>query len=327
MADKSGQTFEMPKPSKLAESIVASFQSNDEHTRELTREKVMEIPITEIDPFPDHPFLVKQDEAMNAMVDSIKTFGIYTPAIVRQKEDERYELISGHRRKLACELAGLEKLPCIIRSLDRDDAIIAMIDANLQRDNILPSEKAKSYKMRLDAMNRQGKRSDITSSPLGTKFRSDEELAQTTGDSRNQIHRYIRLNELIPQILDMVDNSVIREKDKLQIAMRPAVELSYIPKKQQKLLLEAMTASDNTPSHDQAIRMRKAAEEGGLNEKEIQSIMQETKPNQIEHFRIRKDRLDKYFALGTSSQKIEDTILRALDALRQREKSRSGEAR
>ena len=330
MADKSGQTFEMPKPSKLAESVVASFQSNDEHTRELTREKVMEIPLTEIDPFPDHPFLVKQDEAMKAMVDSIKAFGIQTPAIVRQKEDGRYELISGHRRKLACELAGLDKLPCIIRNLSRDDAIIAMIDANLQRENILPSEKAKSYKMRLDAMSRQGKRTDLTSVENQQKLKgvtSRQLMSEKTGDSQDKIRNYIRLNELIPQLLDIVDNSVIREKDKLQIAIRPAVELSYIPKKQQKLLLDVINANDNTPTHDQTIRMRKAAEEGRLDVNVIQSIMQEAKPNQVEHFRIRKERLDKFFAPGTSAQKIEETIIRALDALRQREKSRNGEAR
>jgi len=181
--------------------------------------------------------------------------------------------------------------------------------------------------MRLDAMNRQGKRTDLTSSPVGTKLRSDETLAQTAGDSRNQIHRYIRLNELIPQILDMVDNSIIRDKSNLQIAMRPAVELSYLSPKQQKILLEEMVAGDNTPSHDQAIKMRSSAEEGRLDENMIHSIMQESKPNQVEQFKIPKERISKFFAPDTSAQKIEETIVRALEELRQRERNRNRDAR
>jgi len=231
---------------------------------------------------------------------------------------------------MASEIVGLNELPCIVRQLSDPDAVIAMVDGNLQRENILPSEKAKSYKMRLDAMNKQGKRTDLTYSPVANKLKgktSSAELAEQLNTSKDQIFRYVRLNELIPQIMDMVDNSVVRDKDSLQIAMRPAVELSYVPTKQQKLLLEEMIANDNTPSHDQAIKMRKLADAGKLDEKTIQSIMQETKPNQIEQFKMPRERLSKYFSPDTSMQKIEDTIIKALEALRQRERSRSNSAR
>ena len=326
MADKSGQTFEIPKRS----SMVADIFTTQDQRDDTNREKVMEIPLSEIDPFPNHPFQVKHDEAMQTMADSIKTFGIQTPAIVRQKDDGRYELVSGHRRKMACEIAEIEVLPCIIRKLSKEESIIAMVDANLQRENILPSERAKSYKMRLDAMNRQGKRTDLTYSPVANKLKgktSSAELAEQLNTSKDQIFRYVRLNELIPQILEMVDNSVIREKGKLQIAMRPAIELSFIPQKQQKVLLEEMLANDNTPSHDQAIQMRKNANEGQLDKNVIQYIMQEAKPNQVEQFRMPRERLSRYFSPEASMQKIEETIIRALEALRQRERTRSGEAR
>ena len=313
-----------------ADSLIDGLFTTQEQRDDVKREKVMEISLSEIDPFPNHPFLVKYDEAMLSMTESVKTFGIQTPAIVRQKDDGRYELISGHRRKMASELALRETLPCIVRQLSDPDAVIAMVDGNLQRENILPSEKAKSYKMRLDAMNKQGKRTDLTSSPVGIKLKgkqSLDELGETVGESRNQIHRYIRLNELDPQIMDMVDNSVIRDKDTLQIAMRPAVVLSYIPAKQQKLLLNEMLVNDNTPSHDQAIKMRKLSDEGKLDEVMIQTIMQEMKPNQVEQFRMPKERLSKYFKPNATAEFIEETIVRALESLRQRERSRSGEAR
>ena len=268
---------------------------------------------------------------MRTMAESIKSFGIQTQAIVQQKKDGRYQLISGHRRKKACEIAGIEKLPCIIREFNKEEAVIAMIDANLQRENILPSEKAKSYKMRLDAMNKKAGRpktdnlTPVVSDSNG--IRTNEELAVHVGESREQIRRFIRLNELILQILDMVDNSFIRDKDKLQIAMRPAVELSYLTKEQQKILLEEMLANDNTPSHDQAIKMRKLAEDNMLDENVIQSIMQETKPNQVEQFKIPRERLSKFFSPDATTQFIEETIVRALETLRQRERTRSGEAR
>jgi len=317
--------LKLPLPS--ADKVFADVISSQEERDDAKREKVMEIPLTAIDPFPNHPFLVKNDEAMQNMTESIKTFGIQTPAIVRQKDDGRYELISGHRRKMASEIAGKSELPCIVRQLDDIQAVVSMIDSNLQRETILPSEKAKSYKMRLDAMNKQGKRTDLTSRPVGGKSESADILGEQTGESGRQIHRYIRLNELIPQILEMVDNSVIRDKNILQIAMRPAVELSYIPAKQQKVLLEEMLANDNTPSHDQAIKMRKIADNGQLDNNVIQYIMQEMKPNQAEQFRMPRERLSRYFSPEASMQKIEETIIRALETLRQRERTRSGEAR
>jgi ParB family chromosome partitioning protein len=288
--------------------------STQEERDDAKREKVLDIQLSEIDAFPGHPFQVKMDESMLAMAESVKATGVQSPAIVRQKEDRRYELVSGHRRKMACEIAGLETMPCIVRELTRDEAIIAMVDANLQRETILPSEKAKSYKMRLEAMSRQGKRSDLTSSPVETKLRSDEELARMSGESRNQIHRFVRLNELIPQVLKMVDEG--------KIAMRPAVELSYLPPEQQQTLLEEMVSAENTPSHVQAIKMRKFAEEGRLGEDVIHSILQEEKPNQAEQFKIPKERISKFFAPGTPAGKIQETIVKALEYYRQREQQR-----
>jgi ParB family chromosome partitioning protein len=260
---------------------------------------------------------VKMDESMQTMADSVKAVGIQSPAIVRQKEDGRYELVSGHRRKMACEIAGLDALPCIVRELSRDEAIIAMVDANLQRETILPSEKAKSYKMKLDAIKRQGQRTDLTSDPVGRKSQGRESveiIGDSVGDSRNQVRRYIRLTELIPEILDLVDEG--------KIAMRPAVELSYLPTEAQELLLDTIEGEDCTPNHAQAIKMRKFADEERLNEDVMLSIMQEDKPNQVEQFKMPRERISKYFAPGTPAQKIEETIVRALEYYRQREHQR-----
>ncbi|WP_243172257.1 ParB/RepB/Spo0J family partition protein [Coprococcus comes] len=229
------------------------FQT-DESREEAKLSKIRDIPISEIDEFPDHPFKVLMDEDMEQLVESIKRNGVMTPATVRLKEDGRYELISGHRRKKACELAGLETLKCEVKELTRDEAIIVMVESNLQRSVILPSEKAFAYKMRLEAMKRQGERSDLTSSPMGTKLRSDAELAEKVGESRNQIQRYIRLTELVPEILQMVDER--------QIAFRPAVEVSYLTEEQQYTLLEAMEYNDATPSLAQAIKMKKYNQDG-----------------------------------------------------------------
>jgi ParB family chromosome partitioning protein len=293
--------------------------STQEQRDDAQREKLVDIALTELDNFPDHPFLVKMDESMQEMVDSIKAYGVQTPAIVRQKEDGRYELVSGHRRRMASELVGLETLPCIIRQMTRDEAIIKMVDSNLQRTVILPSEKAKSYKMKLEAMKRQaGRPSNNNCVPVGHNFdnkRSRELLAENSPDSNTQIQRYVRLTELSPQILNMVDEG--------KIAMRPAVEMSYLPKEQQEILLEEMVAEDKTPSHVQALKMRKFADEGRLNEDVIHSIMQEEKPNQVEQFKIPRDKIDKFFAPGTPMQRIEETIIKALELLRQRERSRS----
>ena len=231
------------------------FQT-DESREEAKLSKIRDIPISEIDEFPDHPFKVLMDEDMEQLVESIKRNGVMTPATVRLKEDGRYELISGHRRKKACELAGVETLKCEVKELTRDEAIIVMVESNLQRSVILPSEKAFAYKMRLEAMKRQGERSDLTSSPMGTKLRSDAELAEKVGESRNQIQRYIRLTELVPEILQMVDER--------QIAFRPAVEISYLTEEQQYTLLEAMEYNDATPLLAQAIKMKKYNQDGKL---------------------------------------------------------------
>ena len=258
------------------------FQT-DESRAEAALSKIRDIPISEIDEFPDHPFKVLMDEDMEQLVDSIKRNGVMTPATVRLKEDGRYELISGHRRKKACELAGLDTLKCEVKEFSRDEAIIVMVESNLQRTTILPSEKAFAYKMRLEAMNRQGQRLDLTSTPMVSKSRSNEELADKVGESREQIRRYIRLTELVPEILQMVDER--------QIAFRPAVEISYLSEEQQYTLLEAMEYNDATPSLAQAIKMKKYMQEGKLTDGVISSIMEEEKPNQREKPAFRDERI------------------------------------
>jgi ParB family chromosome partitioning protein len=293
-----------------------SLFSTQEERDDAKREKVIDILCSEIDSFPNHPFQVKIDESTLALTESIKVVGVQTPAVVRKKEDGRYELIAGHRRKMACELAGLETLPCIIRGMSRDEAIVAMVDSNLQREQILPSEKAKSYEMRLEAMKRQGKRTDLTSRPLGAKLeeaRSAEQLAEKTEDSARQIHRYIRLNKLIPALLQLVDEG--------EIAMRPAVELSYLPEEEQRILCENIQGEECTPSHAQAIKLRKFSQERRLNEAVILSIMQEEKPNQAEQLKLPKEKISRFFAPGTSVGKMQDTIVKALELWWQREHS------
>ena len=308
----------MGKELKLNLPSVDDLFTTQEERDDQKREKVLDIPLSEIDGFPDHPFLVKMDESMQAMADSIKIVGIQTPAIVRLKEDGRYELVSGHRRRMASEIAGKVTLPCIVRQMGRDEAIIAMVDSNLQREVVLPSEKAKSYKMKLDAMKRQqGERTDLTSATVLQKFEnktSRELLAEKSPDSHEQIRKYIRLTELIPQVLDMVDAG--------KIAMRPAVELSYIRREQQEILLKAIESEECTPSQIQAAKMRKFSDEGRLNEDVILSIMQEEKPNQAEQFRIPREKITKFFAPGTPIEKIQDTIVKALEFWRQKERQR-----
>lgn len=293
--------------------------STEESRAEAEKERVQEIPIAEIDDFPDHPFHVDIDDAMREMAESVKRFGVLSPAVARQKEDGRYELISGHRRKKACELAGIEKMPVIVRNMDRDEAIIFMVDSNLQRERLLPSEKAFSYKMKLNAMKRQGARTDLTSVPLGQKLgkTSREILAGTSPDSNTQIQRYIRLTELIPDLLQMVDEG--------KIAFRPAVELSYLTKEEQASLHEAIESEDCTPSLAQAIKIKKFSQEGRLNDDVILSILSEEKPNQREVYRLPKERIDKYFPKGTPSEKIEEVICKALELYRRRERSRETE--
>jgi len=272
------------------------------------REKVVDVPLTDIDAFPDHPFQVKMDESMQAMVESVKAVGVQTPAVVRQKANGRYELISGHRRKMASELAGIETLPCIVRQMGPDEAIVAMVDANLQREVILPSEKARSYKMRYEAIKRQAGRPANNCVPVGHNFegkRSREVLAEKSPDSNTQIQRLICLNELIPQILDMVDDG--------KIAMRPAVELSYLPQDQQRTLLDVIASESCTPSHVQAVKLRKFSVEGRLNNDVIASIMQEGKPAQVEQFKMPREKIHRFFDPGTPAQTIEETIIKALE--------------
>ena len=292
--------------------------STEESRAEEEKERIQEIPIAEIDGFPEHPFHVDVDDAMREMVESIKRFGVLSPAVARQKEDGRYELISGHRRKKACELAGIEKMPVIVRNMDRDEAIIFMVDSNLQRERLLPSEKAFSYKMKLDAMKRkQGERTDLTSAPMVQKLTSREVLAEKSGDSHEQVRRYIRLTELTSDLLQMVDEG--------KIAFRPAVELSYLSKEEQASLLMTMESEICTPSLAQAIKIKKFSQEGRLNDDVILSILSEEKPNQKEVYKLPKERLDKYFPRGTPPEKIEEIIFKALELYRKRERSREKE--
>ena len=278
----------------------------DESRAEAVLSKIREIPISEIDEFPDHPFKVLMDEDMEQLVESIKRNGVMTPATVRLKEDGRYELISGHRRKKACELAGLETLKCEVKELTRDEAIIIMVESNLQRSTILPSEKAFAYKMRLEAMKRQaGRPPKENSSPVGTHLRSDAELAEKVGESRNQIQRYIRLTELVPEILQMVDER--------QMAFRPAVEISYLSEEQQYTLLEAMEYNDATPSLAQAIKMKKFMQDGKLTDEVIQSIMQEEKPNQREKPAFRDERITKLIPKTVPKGQETDFVVKALE--------------
>lgn len=294
--------------------------STDESRAEAHLEKVVTLNPADISDFPNHPFKVKQDEAMAEMVDSVKQYGVLVPALVRPKADGGYEMVAGHRRKCAATLAGITEMPCIVRNLSDDEATIIMVDSNLQRETILPSEKAFAYKMKLEAMKRQGQRSDLTSTPLEPKLkgsRSNEELAASSPDSRSQIQRYIRLTELIPPVLDMVDSG--------KIAFRPAVELSYLSKEQQQSLYDTMECEDCTPSLAQAIKMKEFSRDGKLTAEVILSIMQEEKPNQREQFKMPKERISKYFAPGTPAQKIEDTIIKALELYRRRERQRDME--
>ena len=299
--------------------------STQEEREVASQPRVQDISIDLIDEFPNHPFKVRMDESMMEMADSVKQHGILVPAIIRPKADGRYEMVAGHRRMTACMIAEKEEIPCIVRELTDEEATIIMVDSNLQREQLLPSEKAFAYKMKLDALKRQGKRLDLTSDPVGPKLghRSNEELASSSPDSKTQIQRYIRLTALIPELLDLVDNSVLKEKDKLQIALRPAVELSYLTQQEQRDLHETMLTEDCTPSHVQAIKMRKFSEEGRLNMDVIFSIMQEEKPNQKEQFKIPKDRISKYFPPGTPAQKIEDTIVKALELYRKRQREQA----
>lgn len=292
--------------------------STQESRDEAKLERVINLPPGEISDFPNHPFKVRMDEEMQQMAESVKEHGVLVPALVREKPGGGYEMVAGHRRKRAAELAELPEIPCIVRNFTDDEAIIVMVDSNLQREKILPSEKAFAYKMRLEAMERkQGQRNDLTSAndlqKLAKRQTSRDKVAEKAGKSHETIRLYIRLTYLLPEILDMVDDG--------KIALRPAVELSYLVEQEQHFLLDTMFSEDCTPSHAQAIKMRKFSQEGKLNPDVILSIMQEEKPNQKEQIKIPKERISRYFAPGTPAQKIEDTIIKALELYRKRQRS------
>ena len=291
--------------------------STEETREDAKREKVTDMPLSELHPFPDHPFQVRNDDSMKETVDSIKEYGVLVPAIVRPRADGGYELISGHRRKHACELAGLSTMPVIVRDLDDDAATIIMVDSNIQRENILLSERAKAYKMKLDAIKHQGQRTDLTSPQIAAKFRSDDKVAEGTNISGDTVRRYIRLNELTPQLQQMVDDK--------RIAMTPAVELSYLKPEEQTLLLDTIESEQATPSLSQAQRLKKFSQEGHLNEDSMLAIMSEEKKPEKNDLTIKADKLQKYFPKSYTPQQMEQVIIRLLDGWqkkRQREQER-----
>lgn len=287
----------------------AELFMNDQERKENRLPKIYEIPLTEIDDFPDHPFKVRLDEDMDQLVESVKSRGVITPVTLRQKEDGRYEIVSGHRRRKACELAGLETVPAEIKELTRDEATILMVESNFQRSTILPSEKAFAYKMRLEAMKRlPGRPSKENGGPVGHHFtghKTRDIIAETSGDSARQIQRYIRLTELEPELLELVDEG--------KIGLRPAVEISYLNEIEQQDLIEAIELADATPSHAQTIKMRKFSEEGKLSPEVIESIMTEEKPNQKEKFTFKAERLRQYIPKSVPYEKTEEYVCKALE--------------
>ena len=301
--------------SEMLTSLDSLFTTQEQRDA-AKRDSVQDIPISQISDFPEHPFKVKQDEAMLEMAESVRQYGVLVPGLVRQLDDGSYQMVSGHRRKMASELAGRDTIPCIVRDLTDDEAVIIMVDSNLQRERVLPSEKAFAYRMKLDAMRRQaGRPSKENGVPLGHHFqqgKSREILADNSPDSNTQIQRYIRLTNLIPEILDMVDDG--------RIAFRPAVELSYLTEQEQSALYDTMGREDCTPSLAQAIKMKAFSRGGKLTDAVIRSIMEEEKPNQKEQFRIPKERISKYFKPGTPARTMEDTIIKALDYYRKRQR-------
>ena len=309
----------------LLTSVDSLFTTQAERDEaKLTR--VEEIPIELIDDFPNHPYKVRMDDSMARLIESVSEHGVLEPALVRPKPDGRYEMVAGHRRKEASIHAQIPVMRCIVQDMTDDQAVIIMVDSNLHREEILPSEKAFAYRMKLEAIKRQGKRTDLTSDPVGQKLRgrySVEVLAEEAAESKSQVQRYIRLTYLIPSLLELVDNSVLKEKGTMQIALRPAVELSYLTEQEQQELYDTITTEDCTPSHAQAIKMRQFSQNGRLNMDVILSIMQEEKPNQKEQFKMPKDRISKYFPPGTPTQKIEDTIVKALELYRKRQREQA----
>lgn len=293
--------------------------SNTDKDTETRSEKVRFVPTNCIDDFPEHPFKVKEDESMQALLESISMYGVISPVVARQKDDGRYELISGHRRKYACQKLSIETMPVIVRPLNREQAIIAMVDSNLQREHILPSEKAFAYKMKLEALKCQGKRTDLTSRPMVGKLDNVKNIGDENGESGRQIQRYIRLTELIPELLELVDEG--------RIAFRPAVELSHLSETEQRDLIETIDSEETTPSLAQAIRIKKLSQEGNLSMDAIFAIMTEEKPNQVEKIKIPFAKLDRYFQRGTPHHIIEETICRALEEYRNRRRIKQNQNR
>ncbi len=297
----------------VLKSVDDIFQT-EENRADAQRERVQEIPLDQLKPFRNHPFKVRDDQRMLDTVDSIREYGVLVPAIARPDPEGGYELISGHRRKRGCEMAGLQTMPVIIRDLDDDAAVLVMVDSNIQREELLPSERAFAYKMKLEALKHQGARSDLTSSQLGTKLRADELLAQQAGESRNQVQRFIRLTELISELLDMVDER--------KLAFNPAVEVSYLKQDEQRMLLEAMDAEQTTPSLSQAQRLKKFSQEGRLTEEAMSAIMSEEKKSDMDKVTLRSDTLRRYFPKSYTPKQMEQTIIKLLDVWqKQRQKN------
>ena len=290
---------------KVELASVDDLFSTEESRADAQREKVVEIPLSELHPFKGHPFKVKDDEAMMETADSIKQYGVLVPAIARPNPEGGYELVAGHRRHRASELAEKETMPVIVRDLDDDAATIIMVDSNLQRESLLPSERAFAYKMKLDAMKHQGERVDLTSSQVGTKLRADEKVAKDSGESRNQVQRFVRLTNLVPELLDMVDEK--------KISFNPAVELSYLDEKQQQDFLEAMDASQNAPSLSQAIRIKKLAQQGEFDYDAVYNIMNEEKKSELDTVTIKNETLRKYFPRNYTPRQMESIIIKLLD--------------
>ena len=288
----------------VLKSVDDIFQT-EENRADAQRERVQEIPLDQLKPFKNHPFKVRDDQRMLDTVDSIREYGVLVPAIARPDPEGGYELISGHRRKRGCEMAGLQTMPVIIRDLDDDAAVLVMVDSNIQREELLPSERAFAYKMKLEALKHQGARSDLTSSQLGTKLRADELLAQQAGESRNQVQRFIRLTELISELLDMVDER--------KLAFNPAVEVSYLKRDEQRMLLEAMDAEQTTPSLSQAQRLKKFSQEGRLTEEAMSAIMSEEKKSDMDKVTLRSNTLRRYFPKSYTPKQMEQTIIKLLD--------------
>ena len=297
----------------VLKSVDDIFQT-EENRADAQRERVQEIPLDQLKPFKNHPFKVRDDQRMLDTVDSIREYGVLVPAIARPDPEGGYELISGHRRKRGCEMAGLQTMPVIIRDLDDDAAVLVMVDSNIQREELLPSERAFAYKMKLEALKHQGARSDLTSSQLGTKLRADELLAQQAGESRNQVQRFIRLTELISELLDMVDER--------KLAFNPAVEVSYLKRDEQRMLLEAMDTEQTTPSLSQAQRLKKFSQEGRLTEEAMSAIMSEEKKSDMDKVTLRSDTLRRYFPKSYTPKQMEQTIIKLLDVWqKQRQKN------